>query len=148
MTKFFRMLAILVWVIVFYGACSHGKGNLPGDISGQNRAKTLATGMVPEATTYSMKNPGESEKLPRGHAYAPPMIPHSIDGMMFRKDENPCLDCHGEGVMGAPKIPDSHYMDYAKGVKGDEMHKSRWSCTLCHAPQADVKPLVENTFDD
>jgi cytochrome c-type protein NapB len=38
--------------------------------------------------------------------------------------------------------PVSHYAN----VKAGELYMGRWNCTQCHAPQADVKSLVVNTF--
>ena len=47
---------------------------------------------------------------------APPAISHDLEG----KDN--CAMCHAEGVMGAPKAPDSH----GEGTTGQ--------CVACHEP--------------
>lgn len=58
------------------------------------------------------------------------------------------MQCHGNvKKIGAPKekghpvtMPKSHWTT----VKGKTvMDPSRHECLLCHAPQVDVKPLVE-----
>jgi nitrate reductase (cytochrome), electron transfer subunit len=75
----------------------------------------------------------------------PVMIPHTIeDDLPITAEKNGCLRCHstaGKKVRGAPPVPASHV------ARGDPpaLHGRRWNCTACHAPQADVKPLVANT---
>jgi cytochrome c-type protein NapB len=34
----------------------------------------------------------------------------------------------------------------AKAKKMDKLYQGRFNCSQCHAPQAKVKPLVDNTF--
>ena len=79
---------------------------------------------------------------------APAMIPHAVDMFRIQQKGNPCMQCHGDvKKIGAPKekgkpiaMPKSHWTT----VKGKTvMDPSRHECLLCHAPQADVKPLVE-----
>jgi nitrate reductase cytochrome c-type subunit len=41
-----------------------------------------------------------SKKLPRAYEGAPPLIPHDAES---RKAA--CLDCHGNGFIGAPIVP-------------------------------------------
>lgn len=79
---------------------------------------------------------------------APAMIPHAVDMFRIQRKGNPCMQCHGNAKkVGAPKeagkplpIPKSHWTN----INGKMvMDASRHECLLCHAPQADVKPLVE-----
>lgn len=79
---------------------------------------------------------------------APAMIPHAVDMFRIQKKGNPCMQCHGNlkkvgeaKEAGKPlSIPKSHWTT----VNGKTvMDPSRHECLLCHAPQADVKPLVE-----
>jgi nitrate reductase cytochrome c-type subunit len=56
-----------------------------------------------------------------------------------------------EKVKGQPTaIPASHYTDHRldTGKIGKTLVGARTVCTQCHVPQANVKPLVTNTFDD
>ena len=75
----------------------------------------------------------------------PVMISHTIDDdLPITAEKNGCIRCHtptGKKVRGAPPVPASHV---AQGDKPAVAGK-RWNCTACHAPQADVKPLVDNT---
>ena len=75
----------------------------------------------------------------------PVMISHTIDDdLPITAEKNGCIRCHtptGKKVRGAPPVPSSHV---AAGDKPAVVGK-RWNCVACHAPQADVKPLVANT---
>jgi len=125
---------------------------------------------------YSKAAPGTSKRFKRAYQDAPPMIPHSVDGLLpITKNNNACLGCHMPSVakaMGATPIPPSHFMNFrpetklvngkivkdgkvvanatdvkiAKFKKLNKLYPGRFQCTLCHAPQANAKPLVENKF--
>lgn len=77
----------------------------------------------------------------------PAMIPHDVSSMKITPESNPCLMCHGNTekigaakVKGAPtSMPQSHW---AKVDGKLVMSPARHECTLCHAPQANVEPLV------
>lgn len=100
---------------------------------------------------YGDKAPGESQVIQRAYENAPPMIPHDVQGLTdFTQETNSCLDCHAPAVakdVGATPVPKSHLYDLrnSKAVT-DGIADSRWNCTQCHAPQADVKPMVGNSF--
>ncbi|MGW8281765.1 MAG: hypothetical protein ACWGON_00575 [Gemmatimonadota bacterium] len=57
-----------------------------------------------------------AESSPAQAGMAAPEIPHDAAGK-----EN-CAMCHGEGVMGAPKTPESH-----AEIEADQ-------CSICHSP--------------
>ena len=92
--------------------------------------------------------PFKDDDYARSYPDAPPMIPHSLDDMLpITLAKNNCLMCHqqpdriGQKSPGAPTpLPTSHYTS-AKKLQG-----SRYNCMACHAPQADAKPLVKNTY--
>ena len=106
---------------------------------------------------YAEQFPGGSERLPRAYLNAPPQIPHNIEPFIpIKANNNMCLGCHnqpdnmGKIVKGQPTaMPKSHYTDLRNAP--NEMQKqpigARFVCTQCHVPQANVKPLVENTFN-
>ena len=78
----------------------------------------------------------------------PPTIPHNIDNDRVTLKENTCLNCHSEETYKkekAPRIGDSHFVD-ATGKMLKTMNMRRHFCSQCHVPQADAKPLVDNTF--
>ena len=86
----------------------------------------------------------------RAYPEQPPVIPHSIEGYQLSVNANRCLSCHRreftEGS-GAPMISVTHYMD-RQGQMLADVSPRRYVCTACHVPQADVAPLVGNTFRD
>jgi cytochrome c-type protein NapB len=99
---------------------------------------------------YTEEAPGSGKLLPTSYPTAPPQIPHSVEGFVpITKDNNSCLGCHAPDVakdMGAVPIPESHYIDPITGKKLDHLAGARYMCTTCHTPQANAKPLVQNTF--
>jgi cytochrome c-type protein NapB len=86
----------------------------------------------------------------RAYPEQPPVIPHSIEGYQLSVNTNRCLSCHKREFTqgsGAPMISVTHYMDRAGQMLAD-VSPRRYFCTACHVPQADVAPLVPNTFRD
>ena len=78
---------------------------------------------------------------------APAMIPHDISSMKITAGSNPCMMCHGNTEkIGAAKVkgqPTSMHATHRKKIDGKlVMQATRHECTLCHAPQANVEPLV------
>ena len=115
--------------------------------------KSAVTGVpVPKPFEYVTKDPGDGKVLPRPFDSAPPLIPHTVDGLLpITRSDNGCLTCHAvdKAEPGGPvPIPASHYVDTgnAPAVKRAEIAGSRFVCTACHVPQANVKPLVANGF--
>ncbi len=103
---------------------------------------------TPEAPEYIGKASAGDARFQQAYSDAPPMIPHDIATMLpITLEKNNCLMCHqqpdriGQKSPGAPTpLPTSHYTS-AKKLQG-----SRYNCMACHAPQADAKPLVKNTY--
>jgi len=127
--------------------------------------------------------PGTAPRFERAYVNAPPMIPHSVEGLLpITKSNNQCLSCHMPDKakdVGATPIPPSHFTNYrpttelkggelvkegkkvgiqqgdmgnvsdimlAKVKKLDHLYQGRYNCSQCHAPQANVKTAVGNTF--
>jgi nitrate reductase cytochrome c-type subunit len=124
---------------------------------------------LPDTTRYGTAFPGESEVMERGYQGAPPMVPHDITAMTVGREYNTCLACHltgerdREGRRATP-VPDSHFTDlYDQSYEKDRARAiqtyrnarlpskhgllgTRYVCTQCHAPQADVPPWKPSTF--
>lgn len=86
----------------------------------------------------------------RAYPEQPPIIPHSIEGYQLSVNTNRCLSCHKREFTqgsGAPMISVTHYMTRDGQMLADVAPR-RYFCTACHVPQADVSPLVPNTFKD
>jgi len=65
---------------------------------------------------YDRPAPGTAPKFERSFVNAPPLIPHSVDGLLpITKANNSCLGCHMPNVaksMNATPIPASHFTNY------------------------------------
>lgn len=120
---------------------------------------------TPKPFGYSEGAPGSPQNpdLKLGFPGAPPQIPHAIESFMpLTAKNNQCMTCHNNpSLRGKPlkkgvptPMPESHYTKPAfgkpeAGLPGKvekAVAGSRYVCTQCHAPQANVKPLVKNTF--
>ena len=110
-------------------------------------------GVAPAEGKYTAKAPGESSRIERSFENSPPLIPHDITGLVpITADYNSCAGCHmpdmAEGSR-AVAIPRSHFMELATGkVHKGELQGTRYSCMLCHVPQAELSAAVENTFKE
>jgi nitrate reductase (cytochrome), electron transfer subunit len=108
---------------------------------------------APDSFAYEAPEPEESKLLPRAYKGAPPQISHETLSMLplgNARKTNECLSCHDKPNMigkkpehGKYPMSRSHYLEHdGKTV----LDGSRYLCDQCHVPQANVKPLVENTF--
>jgi len=65
---------------------------------------------------YSKAAPGEAKVIDRSFDNAPPMIPHSVDGLVpVTMNNNSCLGCHMPEVaksVNATAIPISHFTNF------------------------------------
>jgi len=65
---------------------------------------------------FSRPAPGESTKFERAYVNAPPMIPHSVEGLLpIKQNNNQCLGCHmpeAAKAVNATPIPVSHFTNY------------------------------------
>ena len=108
-----------------------------------------AADKAPAERPYLGKMPGEQKRVARTFSTQPPVIPHSIEDFGdITLQDNPCLGCHGAETFkaaGAPKPSESHFAD-RDGKRLADVAGSRYQCTACHAPQANARPLVQNTF--
>jgi len=65
---------------------------------------------------YDRPSPGSSTRFERAFKDAPPMIPHSVEGLLpITKMNNQCLGCHMPEVapsVGSTPIPKTHFTNY------------------------------------
>jgi len=112
-------------------------------------AGTAAMDQAPEDKPYVGKLPGSQKPIARTFSGQPPVIPHTVENFdAITLEGNPCLACHGPAnykYVNAPKVGDSHFKD-RDGKRLTEVSQARYQCTACHVPQANAKPLVQNTF--
>jgi cytochrome c-type protein NapB len=124
-----------------------------------------------DMATFPKTSEMESEAIQRSFENSPPLIPHTIDGMFkITPDQNQCMMCHmpeKAKEKNAKAIPLTHFTDYRPEViqegdkyvvnaeeneivaisTGNELNKAMFNCNLCHAPQANIDPMVKNLFE-
>ena len=150
-------IALLIVPIALIVLISTGQADEPilADDLGLEKSSVFDV-PVPESFSYNESFPGTTDNLPQAFPGAPPQIPHTIDLFLpLTKEKNLCLGCHDhqqfrdhkEKVLTTP-MPASHYTDLrsAPDKVTKQVEGARYVCTQCHVPQAEVKPLVENTF--
>jgi len=124
-------------------------------------------------TNYGSDAPGTSKRLERAFQDAPPMIPHSVEGLLpIKRDNNQCISCHmpeSAAAVGATPIPKSHFTNFRPKHKfdgkefskvidnyknevaiskaSDKLSMARFNCSQCHAPQSRGDLVVSNTFE-
>ncbi len=101
--------------------------------------EVLTTGIG--TNTYSTDQPGSSTLLPREYPGAPPLVPHSLEGLRITLGQNACVGCYQTGVSfgeghTATLIPESHYADQSTGERSDDVQAIRYGCLQCHLPQS------------
>lgn len=98
--------------------------------------------VLPGALHYQGAEPGQNNLMRRGSITAPPQIPHTKEGLNISKEENDCMNCHDPNN----QVENTPYVS-AKHLYGGGITMARFQCDMCHVPQADVDPLVENEND-
>jgi len=72
--------------------------------------------VAPADVKYDRPAPGTAPRFQRAYVNAPPMIPHSVEGLLpITQKNNQCLGCHMPEVakgVGATPIPKSHFTNY------------------------------------
>lgn len=143
MRKLLLTASISVFGVLSLAACSTSE---PIDINTMGLEKTSPF-ETPASKPFEL-NAGQYRATQLG---APAMVPHSVENYKISPNANPCMMCHGnKSRIDAPKtkgMPTSMPSTHWTKVDGNViMHPSRHECTLCHAPQADVQPLVPTTM--
>lgn len=148
-----KILAALIVLVAIIGCGSIPKVTKLYDDKDMGLRKTALSNenLMLEDINYTQADAGTSQKISRSFENAPPMIPHSTDGLLpITSDNNICVTCHmpeyAEAV-GSTPIPKSHLFSLrdSKDLHG-KLSDARFNCTQCHAPQANVAPLVRNDF--
>jgi cytochrome c-type protein NapB len=137
------LLAAFVSGLLVYGAEAQKLPEAPRLTGANPPTEQVNTPPVPRTVTDDVRRA-------RNYPEQPPVIPHSIEGYQLTLRTNRCLSCHSRQYIegsGAPMISVTHFMDREGQVLADVTPR-RYFCTACHVPQADVQPLVPNTFLD
>ncbi|QKF82670.1 nitrate reductase cytochrome c-type subunit [Halarcobacter ebronensis] len=103
--------------IVFIG-CSQAQPTYSEESLGLRKVDLYSeSSVIPDKTEYNETAPSTGGKtLDRAFQDAPPMIPHSVDGMLpITVDNNQCVGCHAPEVapsLGALPYPQSHMINF------------------------------------
>ena len=85
-------------------------------VLGLRKTSLFKEDVKPADAKFDRPAPGAAPKFERAYVNAPPMIPHSTEGLLpITKNDNKCLGCHMPDVaksMGATPIPPSHFTNY------------------------------------
>lgn len=124
MKKTTKVLLSIAVIGLFAAGCATTNGG--GDIS----ANSLSLRKAPVNTdsviklqkvTYASAAPGQAKTIQRSYVNAPPLIPHSVKGLVpITKNNNACLGCHLPSVaksVHATPIPKSHFIDFRPAVE-------------------------------
>lgn len=154
MNKMTTLAALLMGITATTALPLSAGDQIPADEMGLSKTSVFAV-PTPEAPTYPAAFPGTAELLPRAYPDAPPQIPHEVETLLpITRDNNACLQCHNRPDLIGQKIPESqptpipksHYAELDPGQTTGEVSGARFVCSQCHVPQAEVKPLVANSF--
>lgn len=123
-----------------------------GSVTSLRGTDVAAADPAADPARYTEAMPGTGSALiARTFTGQPPLIPHTMGNYEeISFEENPCLDCHiTDEFKGKPmpKMGASHFVKGVKDKAGDPVvDMARWQCNSCHVPQANAKPLVDNSF--
>ncbi len=141
------VIGLMAAVSLLLSSCGTTDEPTVGGGDGEYIHQTLATDEV-GANEYISSPPGQSTIIEREYPGAPPLVPHSLDGLEITKDANTCLTCHIDGLSFGPghtatAIPESHYTDAVSGIRSEDIQAIRYNCLLCHTPQTTATPPLK-----
>ncbi len=100
---------------------------------------------------YDRPAPGTSTRFERAFKDAPPMIPHSVEGLLpITKMNNQCLGCHLPEVapsVGSTPIPATHFTNYRPETHMEDGKVLKEGVALSESNTADVKIAKTRTGD-
>jgi len=158
-------LGLFTATAIFMVGCATNQAVSEESIGLRNTSLYSENEVVPTKTGYGEKAAGESQIIARAFENAPPMIPHTVEGMLpITINNNQCSTCHVDSApydKNIPSVPKSHFTDYrpmtaiasngkitkeGKEVDNTSDHLtaskelatlsgSRFNCSQCHAPQ-------------
>ncbi len=102
---------------VFVVGCAASNSSVSDESLSLRKANVQSESVVtPKKINYAKAAPGESAKIERSFDNAPPLIPHSVEGLVpVTRKNNSCLGCHMPEVapsVHATAIPKSHFMNF------------------------------------
>ncbi len=117
MKKMSKIALSVMTVGVFVVGCATTNGSV-SDVSLSLRKSNVQTenSVVLNKVAYVKPAAGEAKTIQRSYDNAPPLIPHSVEGLVpITKNNNSCLGCHMPEVAAsvhATPIPKSHFTNF------------------------------------
>ena len=117
MKKMSKIALSIMTVGVFVVGCATTNGSV-SDESLSLRKSNVQTenSVVLNKVAYTKPVAGEAKTIERSYDNAPPLIPHSVEGLVpITMANNSCLGCHMPEVASsvhATAIPKSHFMNF------------------------------------
>ncbi|QFU21317.1 nitrate reductase cytochrome c-type subunit [Shewanella eurypsychrophilus] len=140
-----KKVLTLAALVMALSACSGQQANTsaePVNVSSLGKSEISEVRAADAMPIY----PKRGKSIERDFVHQPPMIPHKADYKITMK-RNGCMSCHSwdkAKKRKATPIDISHVKDDKGTLNGQY-----YSCTQCHAPQAENKQqLVENDFSN
>ena len=110
------MLSVAAIGLFTVGCATTGGSVSDEDLSLRKAPVHNENAVVPPKVTYTKAAPGQAKTFERSYVNAPPLIPHSVKGLVpITKGNNACLGCHLPSVaksMHATPIPKSHFTNF------------------------------------
>ncbi len=156
--KKIALISAAAALIVFSGCSLNNSSNKVSnkkvEVTGIRKASLDKGSQNLPVVTYNNQAPipGKVKPYKKSYVTAPPMIPHSVEGMLpITAKRNMCLNCHlpqNAKALGVTPMPEDHFIDnFEGGKKVRRVAGSRYFCTTCHVPQANLNPVIENKFE-
>ncbi len=118
MKKISKIALSVAAIGLFIGGCAamNSGGDISPDSLSLRKAPVHDENLKLQKVTYTKAAPGTAKTINRSYVNAPPLIPHSVVGLVpITKKNNACLGCHMPEVakaMHATPIPKSHFMNF------------------------------------
>jgi cytochrome c-type protein NapB len=117
-------LSLVAGTALFVGCASDDNVSAAKKVSSEQlsyRSAPLNANVETPKVVYSNAAAGTSKKIKRAFQDAPPMIPHSVEGMLpITKDNNQCITCHVDSApydKSIPSVPVSHMTNFRPDTK-------------------------------
>ncbi len=124
MKKTTKVLLSIAAIGLFAAGCAttNGGGDISADSLSLRKAPVNTDSAIKlQKVTYTKAAPGQAKTIQRSYVNAPPLIPHSVKGLVpITKNNNACLGCHLPSVaksVHATPIPKSHFIDFRPAVE-------------------------------
>lgn len=162
------LLLLLLGLIII--ACNNDNDT---EVSAVNPVSTgdelLVENDIGEVASFPNIAEKDAVAMERSFENAPPLIPHLVNDFIITGSDNECLLCHlpeKAKEKGVKPMPNTHFTDYRPEIKETDkgyfveaveneviakstegaLSNAMFYCNLCHVPQAEIDPLVQNNF--